>query len=180
MRQRQPPHQIRAPCVNISVHRDGYREEFESHSNINDNHNDTNSNSTLCDGNVEMRTTRSICYYENTTEVCDICEGVICPVGKKCVKERDGMLFNIHVICTRACTVARVPQISKWRPGTDAPAVKNMKESDARNSTISAWIPHRPSVQLANTTAKCMASAITAVIALQDSTITLLGNSVSK
>ncbi|KAK6040578.1 EGF-like domain protein [Cooperia oncophora] len=27
------------------------------------------------------------CYYENTTEICDICKGVICPNGKKCVKQ---------------------------------------------------------------------------------------------
>ncbi|PIO59643.1 hypothetical protein TELCIR_18890, partial [Teladorsagia circumcincta] len=35
----------------------------------------------------------------------------------------------IHATYTRACTVARVPQIYKWRPGTGAPAVKNMKEN---------------------------------------------------
>ncbi|WKX99840.1 hypothetical protein Q1695_014596 [Nippostrongylus brasiliensis] len=27
------------------------------------------------------------CHYENSTELCDVCEGVSCPTGKKCVKQ---------------------------------------------------------------------------------------------
>nr|CDJ85643.1 EGF domain containing protein [Haemonchus contortus] len=37
------------------------------------------------------------CYYENTTEVCDICKGVICPSGKKCVKKE--MMCASDCVC---------------------------------------------------------------------------------
>ncbi|RCN25842.1 hypothetical protein ANCCAN_28443 [Ancylostoma caninum] len=47
-------------------------------------------------GNIEDT---DICYYENSHEPCDICEGVMCPVGKKCVK-RDRMCM-VDCVCEK-------------------------------------------------------------------------------
>ncbi|PIO65931.1 hypothetical protein TELCIR_12370 [Teladorsagia circumcincta] len=62
---------------------------------------------------------KEFCYYENSTE--------------------------IRVTYTRACMVVRVPQIYKWRLGTDAPAVKNMKESDAKSVVHNFCLDPAPS-----------------------------------
>ncbi|EYB88257.1 hypothetical protein Y032_0250g151 [Ancylostoma ceylanicum] len=62
-------------------------------------------------GNVEDT---DICYYENSREPCDICEGVMCPVGKKCVKrdkmcladcvcEKDTDVVDKDGICRNPC-----------------------------------------------------------------------------